>query len=63
MVAREAWEGGVASAPLTLRIELLDVNDNAPRLPVLPPIAEQAGTGTRVIAQVGLRGWSAGCFD
>lgn len=53
VVAREAWEGGAASVPITLTVELNDVNDNPPRLPVYPPLAVQAGAARRVISQVG----------
>lgn len=52
IVAREAWEGGAASAPVTLTVVLNDVNDNQPRLPVYPPVSIQAGGARRTIAQV-----------
>lgn len=54
-MAREAWEGGAASAPVTLTVELNDVNDNQPRLPVYPPVSVQAGAARRTIAKVGRR--------
>lgn len=54
-MAREAWEGGAASAPITLTVELNDVNDNQPRLPVYPPVSVQAGAARRTIAKVGVR--------
>ncbi|KAK4317592.1 hypothetical protein Pmani_011328 [Petrolisthes manimaculis] len=52
VVAREAWEGGAASVPITLTVVLNDVNDNPPRLPVYPPLAVQAGAARRVITQI-----------
>ncbi|ROT74065.1 protocadherin-15, partial [Penaeus vannamei] len=52
IVAREAWEGGAASAPITLTVELNDVNDNQPRLPVYPPVSVQAGAARRTIAKI-----------
>lgn len=52
IVAREAWEGGAASAPITLTVVLNDVNDNQPRLPVYPPVSVQAGAARRIIAQI-----------
>lgn len=51
VVAREK-NGHAASAPLTLIVALNDVNDNAPRLPMIPPITVQAGEGHREIVQV-----------
>ncbi|XP_042232357.1 cadherin-99C-like [Homarus americanus] len=52
IVAREAWEGGAASGPITLTVVLNDVNDNQPRLPVYPPVSVQAGTSRRIIAKI-----------
>ncbi|XP_073993428.1 cadherin 99C isoform X1 [Rhodnius prolixus] len=51
IVAREK-NGIAASAPLTMTVILNDVNDNAPRLPMIPPIPIQAGEGHREIVQV-----------
>ncbi|KAK7080227.1 hypothetical protein SK128_015764 [Halocaridina rubra] len=52
IVAREAWEGGAASAPITLTVVLNDINDNPPRLPVYPSISVQAGSTLRTIAEI-----------
>lgn len=51
MVAREKT-GSAASPPVTLTVILNDVNDNAPRLPMIPPITVQAGEGRREIVKV-----------
>lgn len=37
---------------MTLTVTLNDVNDNAPRLPMIPPITVQAGEGRREIVKV-----------
>ncbi|XP_069188061.1 cadherin-99C isoform X1 [Procambarus clarkii] len=60
IVAREAWEGGAASAPITLTVVLNDVNDNQPRLPVYPPVSVQAGSAHRIIAQISAKDNDAG---
>lgn len=44
--------GNAASAPMTITVALNDVNDNAPRLPMIPPITVQAGEGRREIVKV-----------
>nr|XP_014277946.1 cadherin-99C-like isoform X1 [Halyomorpha halys] len=51
VVAREKV-GNAASAPLSLSVVLTDVNDNAPRLPMIAPISVQAGEGHRKIIEV-----------
>ncbi|KAK8748529.1 hypothetical protein OTU49_015837 [Cherax quadricarinatus] len=60
IVAREAREGGAASAPITLTVVLNDVNDNPPRLPVYPPVSVQAGAARRIIAQISAKDNDAG---
>lgn len=51
VVARETL-GTAASAPLSLSVNLIDVNDNAPKLPMLAPISIPAGESKREVAQV-----------
>lgn len=51
VVAREKV-GNAGSAPIILTVALMDVNDNAPRLPMIPPVSVQAGEGHRKIIQV-----------
>lgn len=51
MIAREKL-GSAASAPVSLLVNLNDVNDNAPRLPMIPPIQIQAGEARRQIVKV-----------
>ncbi|GLH14858.1 Protocadherin-15 [Gryllus bimaculatus] len=51
VVARERG-GPAASAPLSLAVALRDVNDNAPQLPHLPPVAVPAGEGRRHVVRV-----------
>ncbi|XP_075213856.1 cadherin 99C [Lycorma delicatula] len=51
IVAREKT-GTAASAPLTLTVVLNDVNDNAPKIPMIPPLSVQAGETRREIVQV-----------
>ncbi|XP_015117521.1 cadherin-99C [Diachasma alloeum] len=46
VVAREKT-GVAASAPLSFVVTLNDVNDNAPQLPMIPPITVQAGEEAR----------------
>ena len=52
MVAREDLPNGKASAPVTIRVNLNDLNDNAPILPSIPPVVIQAGNSRRRIAQL-----------
>lgn len=51
VVAREATNNA-ASAPLSLTVILKDVNDNAPKLPMVAPITIPAGDGRRLVTQV-----------
>lgn len=51
VVAREK-HGNAASSPLSLTVTLTDVNDNAPRLPMIPPVSVQAGDGRREVIKV-----------
>ncbi|CAG2060344.1 unnamed protein product, partial [Timema podura] len=51
VVARES-PGNAASAPLSLTVTLNDVNDNAPKIPVIPPVQVQAGEGRRPIVKI-----------
>ena len=51
IVAREKT-GNAASAPLSLVVSLNDVNDNAPRLPMIPPITIQAGESKQSVTKV-----------
>lgn len=51
VVARES-NGNAASAPLSLTVTLQDVNDNAPKLPMVPPITITAGEGRRLVTRV-----------
>ncbi|XP_026273024.1 cadherin-99C [Frankliniella occidentalis] len=51
VVAREK-NGNAASAPLSLTVTLEDINDNAPRLPMVPPVSVQAGDGKREVIRV-----------
>lgn len=51
VVAREK-NGNAASAPLSLTVTLSDVNDNTPRLPMVPPVSVQAGDGRREVIKV-----------
>lgn len=43
IVAREK-NGVAASAPASVTVNLLDVNDNAPVLPIISPVSVPAGT-------------------
>ncbi|XP_065211081.1 cadherin-99C isoform X2 [Planococcus citri] len=52
IVAREKNINNVASAPISLAVTLNDLNDNAPRLPLIPPISLQAGETRRQITKV-----------
>lgn len=51
VVAREKT-GVAASAPLSFVVILNDVNDNAPMLPMIPPITVQAGETKKVVTKV-----------
>lgn len=51
VVAREP-RTNAASAPLSLTVVLRDVNDNAPKLAMVPPIAITAGDGKRLVTKV-----------
>ncbi|KAL9892419.1 cadherin 99C isoform 2-T4 [Glossina fuscipes fuscipes] len=51
VVAREP-KTNAASAPLSLTVILRDVNDNAPKLNMVPPVSITAGDGVRKVAQV-----------
>ncbi|KAG4067292.1 hypothetical protein HA402_000283 [Bradysia odoriphaga] len=51
VVAREAVSNA-ASAPLSMTVILKDVNDNAPKLPMVSPITIPAGDGRRFVAKV-----------
>ncbi|KAF6213242.1 hypothetical protein GE061_010959 [Apolygus lucorum] len=43
---------GVASPPETFSVIINDVNDNSPKLPMIPPISVKAGEGHREIVNV-----------
>ncbi|BES91601.1 Cadherin domain [Nesidiocoris tenuis] len=43
---------GVASPPETFSVVINDVNDNAPKLPMLPPIFIKAGEGHREVVNI-----------
>ncbi|XP_043289461.1 cadherin-99C isoform X2 [Venturia canescens] len=51
VVAREKT-GVAASSPLSFVVTLNDVNDNAPQLPMNPPITVQAGESRREVTKV-----------
>ncbi|XP_062702056.1 cadherin-99C-like isoform X1 [Aedes albopictus] len=51
VVAREA-NGNAASAPMSLTVHLNDVNDNAPKLTMVPPVSLTAGDGRRLVTKV-----------
>lgn len=51
VVAREKT-GVAASSPLSFVVTLNDVNDNAPLLPMMPPITVQAGETKKQVAKV-----------
>ncbi|XP_065371321.1 cadherin-99C [Calliphora vicina] len=51
VVAREP-KTNAASAPLSLTVILKDVNDNAPKVAMVPPVAITAGDGIRKVANV-----------
>ena len=58
IIARETQEGGAASAPVTVTVELNDVNDNYPRFPIYPPVTISAGAGKRTLLKVWFYGFS-----
>lgn len=49
IVAREV-KGNAASAPLSITVTLNDINDNSPKLALIPPVQITAGTERRLIA-------------
>ncbi|KAK7603537.1 hypothetical protein V9T40_003536 [Parthenolecanium corni] len=51
ILAREKY-GNAASAPLSMVVGLHDLNDNAPKLPMIQPITLQAGENRRQIVKV-----------
>ncbi|GAB0100467.1 Cadherin-99C [Sergentomyia squamirostris] len=51
VVSREKTTNA-ASAPLSLTVTLRDVNDNPPKLPMIPPVAITAGDETRLVTKV-----------
>lgn len=51
IVSREA-NSNAASAPLSITVHLKDINDNAPKLPMVPPITFPAGDGRRLVIKV-----------
>lgn len=53
VIAREKT-GIAASTPLSFVVTLNDVNDNAPLLPMVPPITVQAGEARREVIKVTL---------
>ncbi|RWS28186.1 protocadherin-15 precursor-like protein [Leptotrombidium deliense] len=54
IIAREigSAEGKGASAPITMTIHLMDINDNAPKLPQMSAVQIEAGEGTRFVARL-----------
>lgn len=51
IVSRET-NGNAASAPLSMSVTLKDVNDNAPKLPMIAPVTVQAGDETKSVTKV-----------
>lgn len=51
IVAREN-NGIAASAPLSLTVNLIDVNDNPPILPIIQPVSVPAGEGKRIVTTI-----------
>lgn len=51
IVAREKT-GNAASAPISMTVSLNDVNDNAPKLPLIPPLTVQAGDNKQSVTKV-----------
>ena len=55
IVAREKT-GNAASAPISMTVSLNDVNDNAPKLPMIPPLTVQAGDNKQSVTKVSNHG-------
>lgn len=51
VVAREL-KGNAASTPLSVVVNLLDINDNAPKMSLIPPVEVTAGIEKRLIIKV-----------
>ncbi|KAL1505298.1 hypothetical protein ABEB36_004893 [Hypothenemus hampei] len=51
VVAREK-NGAAASAPVSITVNLIDVNDNAPVLPTIPPVSVSAGDQPRNVTAI-----------
>ena len=51
IVAREI-RGNAASTPLSVTVSLKDLNDNAPKLPMITPVSITAGNSKRIITKV-----------
>ncbi|XP_069688978.1 cadherin-99C isoform X2 [Periplaneta americana] len=51
IIAREKT-ANAGSPPLFITVTLNDVNDNAPRLPMIPPLTIQAGEGKQTVTKV-----------
>lgn len=50
IVAREV-KGNAASSPLSVTVNLNDINDNSPKLALIPPVSITAGNEKRLIAK------------
>lgn len=50
VVARET-KGNAASSPLSVTVNLIDINDNSPKLALIPPVSITAGDEKRLIAK------------
>ncbi|KAG5670886.1 hypothetical protein PVAND_001118 [Polypedilum vanderplanki] len=50
VVAREV-KGNAASSPLSITVNLNDINDNSPKLALIPPVQITAGNDRRLIAK------------
>lgn len=50
VVAREV-KGNAASSPLSVTVNLNDINDNSPKLALIPPVSITAGNERRIIAK------------
>lgn len=50
IVARET-KGNAASSPLSVTVNLNDINDNSPKLALIPPVSITAGNEKRLIAK------------
>ncbi|XP_056636781.1 cadherin-99C [Diorhabda sublineata] len=51
IVAREK-NGIAASAPVSVTVNLIDVNDNPPMLPIIQPVSVPAGEGKRIVTTI-----------